>query len=280
MKRTILVLAFPLLLGGCAQLFDANVFGTIDLPPPLNTSNLKKATPEDIKNMLKDESFVEQLKEDPVALAAAQEALNNTINSATATDEDKLAAAATMIELTTDGSGVADLKADAIENAPTIASAIADGEYALALKLFMGDQTEAEIKATLGNLSIMATTLATMQDLSTDGNGLVDSDTFFSAASDEGAFALSALMAAIAKALIEDSTGTTLTDRVANLATNLAGASPTTPSGLSADDMAAFLAAKDTDEPEAFTVTDGRCVASGYSYAYVTVILPKLIAVL
>ena len=209
MKRTFLVLSLPLFLAGCAQIFDANLFSSLDKLPPLDSGKLANASVVDIQQLAKDPTFYTQLKDDPVALTNTQDALNKVADDTNASDPDRITAAATLVTVTTNGSGVADLATSAIDNASTIKDTLAatttagqpePNRFVNAIKIFLAGKTEPEIKITLDNLIVMASALKNMQTLSTIPAllplaGTIDSNTFFTGSTDQGAFAQSAMMA-------------------------------------------------------------------------------------
>lgn len=262
MKRCVILLPFVLTLAGCAALFDSNLYKGVDAPPALNASTLSTLSTSEIQQLASDQSFYDQLKADPAALTAVQTALNNAITNSTSTT-DKIDAATTLITVTANSTEVAQMRTDAVANIQSIADYINASNYGMAFKVFLGDQTEAEINVTLTQLGVMATTLATMQTIATDGSGYVDSAVFFAAATDSVAFAETALMAAVAKAIVADK------GSIAAAATELAKASPSVSGG---NDMTKFGSCVGTKT----TVAAGVATpGSGYSYAYAYAVKAK-----
>ncbi len=103
-----------------------------------------------------------------------QDALETALNDPDASPADAIEAGATLIEITSGGDRASPTRRDsAAANTSTLGSEISAGNYTAALKIFMGDKSEAEIKATLDNLLIMASTLSTMQTLSQNTSGVV-----------------------------------------------------------------------------------------------------------
>jgi len=123
MKRFAFVLSVSFLIG-CAQVFDGNLFQAIDTPPPLNASSLGKASVSEIKSRMTDDSFYEQLKKDPEALAAVQKTLKASFSTVTATSTaaEKAAAveaAQTFVMVTAFGSEAGAVANDAINTSTT-----------------------------------------------------------------------------------------------------------------------------------------------------------------
>jgi len=282
MKRTFLVLSLPLFLAGCAQIFDANLFSSLDKLPPLDSGKLANASVVDIQQLAKDPTFYTQLKDDPVALTNTQDALNKVADDTNASDPDRITAAATLVTVTTNGSGVADLATSAIDNASTIKDTLAatttagqpePNRFVNAIKIFLAGKTEPEIKITLDNLIVMASALKNMQTLSTIPAllplaGTIDSNTFFTGSTDQGAFAQSAMMAAIGQALTIDGGGTT-TAAAAILF-------QTSPVFVSTVELDAFTKAYEVTDPTTVLVADILYKPTTYSYAYVATIKGKL----
>jgi len=270
MKRFALVLPCLLFLSGCAQVFDGNLFKTVDSPPPLNTANLAKSSTADIKTMAQDPSFYQQLKDDPAALTAVQKALSDSFTNAT-NNQDRMDAATTMVDVTANSTAVADIKTTLVNNLSTISNSMSSGNYAAVFKLFLGNQTEPEIEATLNTFLLLASVLESMQTVATDPvTGKVNSAIFFSGTSDPTGFSETALMATIAMALIADFQGTT--PGVKLIAAELALDTPVLPSHA---DMSAFTAAKNGD----LAVNDGTGIGAttyAFHYAYMSAVNSKL----
>lgn len=268
MKRLALTLPLALFLVGCAQLFEANWYEGIDEPPPLKISDLKKASVDDIQKKMEDPSFIESLKNDEKALQTVQDNLNEAIENATTTEE-KLDAATTLITVSADATQVTEIKNNAIKNIPTIKDALGQSPipWGTVLKIFLGDQNEAQIASTLNTLVDMSATLATMQTVSTEAaTGLVNSTTFFSRvdASKAPGFAQTSVMAAVVKAMVAD------LGSVAALASEMSKDEPAISSG--GNDMTKFGEAwESTLTVAAATATPG----SGYSYAYLSALKTK-----
>jgi len=263
-----------LLLVGCSKIFDSNLFSALDKLPALDQGKLSSASTDDINQMSKDPTFYNQLKDDPAALKTVQDSLTKVVDDPAATATARIAAAATVLSVTTNGSEVASLSTSAINNAATIKDALAARDFVGVIKIFLGTKTEPEIVTTLNNLLVMSTTLTTMQRLSTIPAplplaGTIDSTTFFSGSTDQGAFAQSAMMAAIGQALTIDGGGT-----VAGTAAILSQAKPVFPSHVELD---AFTKAYDATDPKTVLVADTQYKPTTYSYAYVTTIKGKLV---
>lgn len=215
MKRTLLVLLLPFLLAGCAQLFDANLYGTIDVPPPLNAGALKNASVEEIKNQMTDDSFFERLKDDPAALDSLQEGLEPKFNTVTtgSSEAEKTAAvdaATTYVLVTAKSTEVGALVSDVAANLPSIADSLKNNDFSGALDSFLGNKNETEIAKTLTDLVAMADALDKMQTAATSGTA-VDSVAFFAGTEDPVGFSQLALLAAAAKALTSDNTSIQVT---------------------------------------------------------------------
>lgn len=269
MKRIVLVLPILLFLSGCAQVFDGNLFKAVDTPPPLNAATLASSSTADIKKMSEDPTFYTRLKNDAAALAAVQKALDTNLANAT-TNQDKMDAATTLITVTANSSSVADIKTTLVNNLSSVTNAVQSGSYATVFKLFLGDQTEPQIEATLNTFKLLANTLLKMQTVATKPTDFtVDTTIFFLGASDPTSFAETALMASIAQALVTDDGGIVAT------ATELAKASPNLPSGT---DMAAFTAAKNGTLPVTAVAGVGACGAAPnkFCYAYMSAVNSKL----
>lgn len=223
MKRTLLVLSLPFFLGGCAQIFDANLFEAIDAPPPLDTSALKKASVEDIQNRMADDSFYEQLKADPKALEAVQTVLEKKFTGVTgaSTEVEKkeaVNAASTYVEVTANSTNVAEIKSTIGNNLVDLQSALAPAEdpdtgvtpepdFGKAFDAIVGDKSEKEVAETLKDLVAMADALKAMQTAATDSSGdspTVDSTAFLAGTDDPAGFSQLVLMAAAADALTQE----------------------------------------------------------------------------
>lgn len=268
MKRLALSLPLVLVFVGCAQLFEANWYEGIDQAPPLDHSDLKNDSVDDIQKKMEDPSFIESLKDDDEALQIVQDNLNEAIENATTTEE-KLDAATTLITVSADATQVTETKNNAIQNITTIKDALGQTPipWGTILKIFLGDQSETQIASTLNTLVDMSATLATMQTVSTEATtGLVNSTTFFSRvdASKAPGFAQTALMAAVVKAMAAD------LGSVAALAAEMSKDEPNISSG--GNDMTKFSEAwESTLTVAAATATPG----SGYSYAYLSALKTK-----
>lgn len=220
MKRTIPVLLLSFFLSSCAQIFDSNLFQGFDAPPPLDTSALKKASVEDIQDRMSDDSFYEQLKEDPKALDVVQTVLEKKFTgvSETSTDAEKTAAvsaASTYIVVTANSTTVAEIKSAIGNNLVDLKDALAPAEdpdtgvtpeadFSKAFDAIVGDKSEKEVASTLKDLVAMADALKAMQAAATDsssGTATVDSEAFLSGTEDAAGFSQLVLMAAAADAL-------------------------------------------------------------------------------
>lgn len=273
MKRAILTLTLPLLLAGCAQIFDANLFSSLDKPAKLDASALaKKSAAELTAQAASDPGFYDQLKDDPATLTAIQDSLNDQLTNAT-TDQGKIDAASALVTITANGSGVADLKDQAISSISTIKDELSKTpiKFVNVIKIFLTGQTEAEIKATLDNLMKMADALATMQQVARNpADDTIISSVFFSGTTDATAFAQTALMAAIAKALVIDSVAAPGSGTTSVASSILFQDAPTFPS---TGEMDSFSSAYDAVAATT-KVTDFK--PTTYSYAYVATIKGKL----
>jgi hypothetical protein len=234
MKRFVLFLPVVLTLAGCAQVFDGNLFNSVDSPPALSSSSLSSASVADIKAMMVDDSFYTQLKKDPTALAAAQTALSTDFTSVTAgsTTADKakaVDAAQTYILVTAYGSDAGAVVQAAITEATNL---VAGGSPATAIAALVDGKSASEISTLLTNFLDIASALDKMQVAATSGTA-VDSNLFFAGSASEGDLAQIALVAAAVKAMVTDlsttasSTGYVAADVTALAAGLAAGTVPT-----------------------------------------------------
>jgi len=234
MKRLTLFLAPVLLLTGCAQLFDSNLFQSIDNPPKLSASDLKSA--DDVANGLKDpDAFYQQLKDNPQALTKAQEVLEDTFSTVTtgSTAAEKAAAvdaAQNYILVTANASDAGTIVSTIVNQASTLMEGTTASTEQAVADLFAG-QTTAEITATLNQFVNMGSALAAMQTAATSG-GTVSTDSFFSSGAPVGDIAQTALVAGAVTALVADY------GSVAALAADLADGSLSPPSHTAIDQMA------------------------------------------
>jgi len=264
MKRIVLLLPCLLFLSGCAQVFDGNLFSSVDSPPPLDKNALAKSSTNDIKKMAEDPSFYEQLKADPEALKAVQTALETNLSDPNATTQEKMEAATTYVNVTANATSVAEVKTTLVNNLGTIADAVSAGDYAKVLKLFLGNKTEPEIEATLTSMHQLAVMLGRMGVAAMKPDKTVNADIFFSGTTDPTGFATTALMATIAEALVTDGGG------IAATATELAKDSPNLPAG---PDMNKFKTAKAGQ----LAIDDAAGIGTtGFSYAYMSAVNSKL----
>lgn len=218
----------------CADLFDNNLYATVDKPAPLSASALSSKTQADIVAMMGDSSFYVQLQADPASLDAAQSVLATGFNSAAltaATTSDKKAAVVTAaqeyIAVTANGSAAGAVVTDAILQASKLTSGTA-GDGTAAVKGLVAGKSQADIVTILTNLTEIGGALTAMQTASTSGSA-VDANLFFGSTDNKGDLAQTALVAAAVTALVSDATGASTTAKIADLAAKLAaGTAPTT----------------------------------------------------
>jgi len=249
-------------------MFDSNAFSSFD---KLNQGDLSSLSTSDINTLSKDPAFYAQLKSNPADLAKVQASLTSTINSTTASTQDKINAAATYVTVTTNSTSVIDVQTNAVNNIPTIKDALNESppNYGKALKEFLGNETEAQMEATLTTLLDLARILNTLQQLSEKSDGTVDEALFFSGTTNITSFAESAFMAAVAQALVTDKGG------IAAAATELSKDDPDFSSQTT--DINAFKAAKASNETlAASTGASSTDYPSGYSYAYLYAVTAKM----
>src|SRR5262245_10659935 len=115
--RSLAFVSLICVLSGCAQIFEGNLFENIDPTPPLSTSAMANAKLKDIQNQIADpnaaSAFYQQLQDNPNALEALQDNLNNQITAATTT-EGKVDAAQALVLVTAYGTGASEVVNDAI----------------------------------------------------------------------------------------------------------------------------------------------------------------------
>ncbi|MFP4535676.1 MAG: hypothetical protein ACLFNP_08135 [Spirochaetaceae bacterium] len=80
-----------LLLAGCANIYDANLFENFDGPP--SASELANGSAEDIADAAESPQFFEELEDDPEAKEALQDRLQEIYNDPNASDSDRRTAA-------------------------------------------------------------------------------------------------------------------------------------------------------------------------------------------
>lgn len=227
MKRLLLVVPVFLLLAGCAQVFEGNLFTSVDKAPPINVGSLKSSA--DVKAQIADPAaaqvFYQQLKSDPAALTSVQTTLSTefsttAITAATTADQKQAVvdAAQTYITVTAFGSGAAAVATQAITQATNLLSG---GTPEAAVQNLLAGKSQTEIATLLTQFTDMNGALTAMQTVATTGT-TVDSTTFFGSTTNKGDLAQVALVAAAASALVADATGATTADKVAALAATLA----------------------------------------------------------
>lgn len=93
------------LLAGCANIYDSNLFQNFDGPP--SASELANGSAEDIADAAESPQFFEELEDDPAAKEAIQNRLQEIYNDPNASDSDRRTAAIVSgdIEMETTGGG-------------------------------------------------------------------------------------------------------------------------------------------------------------------------------
>lgn len=228
MRRAFFFVALPLILAGCAQIFDANLFEGVDALPPLDSGALKNASVADIKSQMADDSFYDRLKKDPAALDNLQAGLADKFNTldAESTDVEKTAvvdAATTFVLVTANSTSVAEIKQNLGNNLPDLQNALSPpadpvtgvapaADYGKAFDAIVGNKSDAEVAQTLSDLVAMAGAMSKMQEASqttTDGTTTVSSSVFLPETTDAASFAQLVLMAAAADAVTKEYGGDT-----------------------------------------------------------------------
>lgn len=219
MRNFTAVLPLVIALSGCSQIFEGNLFKSVDSPPKVSASSMADASLSDIKNQIADpntaSAFYTQLKDNPDALAALQDNLAHQADTAT-TPASRVDIAQTLVLVTAYGTDTSDVVNDAIHQADNLKSG---GTPADAVKALMAGKSEAEIEAKLTQFQTMQSAFKLMQDNSVASSGhAVDQAAFYGTASSatQGDLAQIALVSAAADALVRDN------GSVANLAAILA----------------------------------------------------------
>ena len=221
MKRLVILLSFSLLATGCAQVFDSNLFTTVDKPPKLSIST--SASVAEIQAKMKDSSFYTALKSDPTALSNTQTALASQYSTtalADATTTEKKAAvvdaATTAIVVTAKATDVGPLVTQVANNLPNIIDSVnasSGADFGAVMTAFLGDKKDdtAYITSTLTQLAAMNDAFNAMQTASTSGT-TVDTSSFFASTTDPTApvdkvgLAQLAILSAAAAAIVADNT--------------------------------------------------------------------------
>ncbi len=250
MKRFALFLPVVLLCG-CAQLFNGNVFSSVDAPPALNVAALAAKSPTDLETMIKnDPSFLKALQNDPVALKAVHTVLSAAYASPSGTDSAStkasvVSAAQADITALTFGTGAGGVVNQAIKQAGNLTSG---GSVATAVSSLFAGQSQADIAKSLTNFLAISSAFSAMQTEAATGSGTtIDSSTFFGTAN-KGDLAQTALVAAAVKALVTDNPGGT-----DGLAAQLAaGTTPTSGASISSLSSALSSTGTTTSNPYAY----------------------------
>lgn len=229
--RSLAVVSLIAVLSGCAQVFESNLFESVDTPPPLSSSAMSKASVDDIQKQIADPNtataFYEQLKDNHKALDALQDNLIDKMNAATS--DAKVDAAQALVLVTAYGTDTSTTVNEAIKQATNLQSG---GTPADAIKALMADKSTDEIIAELTQFQTMQTAFKAMQGVAEDSTThTIRANIFYGAASSatKGDLAQIALVAAAADALILDAAAATPSKNLSQLAAILAaGGSPPT----------------------------------------------------
>ena len=205
MKRCALLPLSLLLLSGCAQVFNGNLFHTIDKPAPVDTSSVSsmesaaKANPK---------SFYTAFQGNPSGLAAAQTTLATAFSASAVAAATTAAAQAAVVDaaqtyvLTTAFStNVGTVSNGAVQQLSNLSSNTSSSVTAAVSGLFAG-QSQAQVQATLDQYVNISNALSAMQSVSSTGTGnTVDSSTFLGPTTN-GDFVQTALVAGTVSALL------------------------------------------------------------------------------
>lgn len=89
--RNVLTALFAVLLVGCANIYESNLYKNFDGPP--SASELANGSAEDIADAAESPQFFDELKDDPAAKEAIQNRLQEIYNDENASDSDRRTAA-------------------------------------------------------------------------------------------------------------------------------------------------------------------------------------------
>jgi hypothetical protein len=210
--RIFAVFPLAIVLTGCAQMFDSNLFKNIDTPPKISTSSMASASLSDIKNEIADpnsaSAFYQQLQNNPAALTALQGNLNKQISTAAASGDKatEVDAAQTQVLVTAYGTDTSSVVNNAINQASQLKSNSSGATSAL--QALMAGKSQTEIEAELNQFEVMQSAFKSMQTAA-DVSNKVDSTTFFGSASSstQGNLAQIAVVTAAADALVQGYNG-------------------------------------------------------------------------
>ena len=264
-KRAKILLRIPLSiflsifgLSSCSQVFDGNLFQSVDPPAALNASALQSASVTQINNLTQQPGFYSQLQSDPAAEAAVAQNLLSVISSSSSSTSDKLLAEQTLIQVATYGTGTGAVVSNVLNSLTSLTSnnnlsSLSSPTTALstAQSLFAG-QTPTQITSTLNNL-VAISNLYTALNTTSGGNS-----TSFFGSTNKTDLAQIGAVAAVANVLVAAAGGsTTAAQFISTGNTSLINTST--------------LSSQATDLANAFNNTTN----SG-TYSYITTMAPTL----
>lgn len=193
----------PLLLSGCAQIFDGNLFQGIDSPAPVSSAVLSSASNLESALAADSETLYAQLAANPSQLATAQATLETAFSATATTTAEKeavVSAAQTYVLITANATDAADVVNSLVGQISTLQSGSTSDISEVLQELFASTD---DVEGLLSTFVDIASALSAMQTASASG-GTVDSDLFFGDSTNTGDIAQIALVAAAVDALASD----------------------------------------------------------------------------
>lgn len=268
MKRFVLFLPYLLFLTGCAQIFDGNLFKSVDTPTPLDANALASESDATIVTQVNsDSSFLTRLQSNAAALTAVQSVLSTAYSASGASTTTVITDAQAYIKASTGGSTAGAVVTAALSQVSNLSGGATSSSATSALKAIFSGESQAQIQANLTQFGNISGALAYMQTAATSGS-TVNSTTFFGSTSSKLDLAVTAALAATVNAFMADDLGVTVTSGSTLTATQIQTASA---------DLAAKLAAgtsltTSTNVSNLTTALSNSSTTTTNPYAYLTAV--------
>jgi len=204
MKRFVLFLPYLLLFSGCAQVFDGNLFKSVDTPPALDANTLASESDATVVTQITtDSSFLTRLQSNSAALAAVQSVLSTAYSATGASTTTVITDAQAYITASTGGSTAGAVVTSALAQAKTLSAGASASAAASAMQAIFAGQTAAQIQANLQQFQNISGALSAMQTAATTGS-TVSSSIFFQGSTSKLNLAVTAALAATVNAFVAD----------------------------------------------------------------------------